>query len=57
MKQILIFTFYTDYNSKIIKIILFLFSFALSFTKNTLIFNDSTIHQIYEDQGKFNIIY
>ena len=59
MKQILIFTFYTytDYNSKIIKIILILFSFALYFTINALFFNDKTLHKIYEDQGKFNFIY
>ena len=59
MKHILIFTFYTytDYNSKIIKIILFLFSFALYFTINALFFNDKTIHKIYEDHGKFNFIY
>ena len=59
MKHILIFTFYTynDYNSKIIKIIIFLFSFALFFTINTLFFNDTTLHKIYEDQGQFNFIY
>ena len=57
--HILIFTFFTntDYNSKIIKIILFLFSFALYFTINTLFFNDETLHKIYEDQGNFNFIY
>jgi uncharacterized membrane protein len=57
--HILIFTFYTntDYNSKIIKIILFLFSFALYFTINGLFFNDETLHKIYEDQGNFNFIY
>ena len=43
-RQIIIFTFYTndDYNSKIIKISLFLFSFSIYFTINTLFFNDST---------------
>ena len=58
-KHIFIFTFITntDYNSKIIKIILFLFSFSLYFTINTLFFNDGTIHKIYEDQGNFNFIY
>ena len=59
IKHMLIFTFYTssDYNSKIIKIILFLFSFALFFTINALFFNDTTMHKIYQDQGKFNFIY
>ena len=58
-KHILIFTFYTnsDYNSKIIKIILFLFSFSLFLTVNALFFNDSNMHKIYEDLGKFNFIY
>ena len=59
MKHILIFTFYTsnDYNSKIIKIILFLYFFSLYFFINTLFFNDAILHKIYEDQGKFNFIY
>ena len=59
MKHLLIFTFYTytDYNSRIIKISLFLFSFGLYLTINTLFFNDPTIHKIYEDQGSFNFIY
>ena len=58
-KQILIFTFYTsnDYNSKEIKICLFFFSFALYFTVNALFFNDSTMHEIYENNGQFNFIY
>ena len=58
-KHVLIFTFYTksDYNSRIIKIILFFFSFALYYTINALFFTDSTMHKIYEDQGNFNFIY
>ena len=58
-KQIIIFSFYTynDYNLRIIKICLFAFNFSLYFTVNALFFNDSTMHQIYEDQGSFNIIY
>ena len=59
VKHIMVFTFYTksDYNSRSVKINLFLFSFALYYTVNTLFFNDSTMHQIYEDQGNFNFIY
>ena len=55
----MIFTFYTynDYNSKIIKIILFLFSLALYYTVNALFFTDSTMHKIYKDKGSFVIIY
>ena len=58
-KHLLIFTFYTssDYNSKIIKIILFFFFFALYYTVNALFFTDSTMHQIYIEQGRFNFIY
>jgi len=58
-RQIIIFTFYTndDYNSKIIKISLFLFSFSIYFTINTLFFNDSTMHNIYEAKGEYNFIY
>ena len=57
--HILIFTFYTsnDYNSREIKICLFIFSFAWLITLNALFFNDSTIHKIYEDKGDFNFIY
>ena len=51
--HLLVFTFYPnkDYNSRIIKLCLFLFSFALYYTINTLFFNDSTMHQIYTDEG------
>ena len=58
-KQLIIFTFYTstDYNSRLLKISLFLFSFALYITINALFFNDSTMHKIYEDQGNFNFLY
>ena len=59
MKHSLIFTFYTsnDFNSPIIKICFFLFSFSLYITINALFFTDSTIHKIYEDGGDFNFIY
>ena len=57
-KHILIFSFYTnDYNSKLIKITLFEFSFTLFYTVNSLFFNDSTMHKIYEEYGAFNFIY
>ena len=59
IKQLLIFTFYTktDYNSRIIKINLFFFFLILYFAVNAIFFNDSTMHQIFEDKGKFNFIY
>ena len=58
-KELVVFTFYTntDYNSRQLKIILFLLSFALFYTVNALFFNDSTMHQIYEDEGDFNFVY
>ena len=58
MKHILIFTFYTkDYNSRIIKIYLFFFTFAINFTINTLFFDDTNMHKIYKDKGHFNFVY
>ena len=59
IKHIVLFTFFNnnDYNSKIIKLDLFLFSFGLYFTINTLFFTDKTMHQIYKDKGVFKIIY
>ena len=59
MKHLIVFTFVTknDYNSKIIKIILFLFFFSLHYTINALFFNEAKMHRIYVDQGRFNFIY
>ena len=58
-KHLLIFTFYTknDYNSFVIKISLFYFSFSLLITVNSLFFQDSTMHKIYEDNGLFDFLY
>ena len=58
-KQIIAFTFcsFNDYNSGIIKKMIFFLSFALHYTINALFFNDSTMHKIYEDHGKFNFSY
>ena len=58
--NLLIFSFYcnnNDYNSQIIKIYLFFFLFSIHLTINALFFNDSTIHEIYIDEGEFNFIY
>ena len=59
MKHLIIFTFYTmnDYNSKIMKISLFLFLFSLYYAISALFFKDSTMQKIYEDHGNFNFIY
>ena len=58
-KHWLIFSFYSnaDYNPMIIKICLLSFSFALYYTINSLFFDDSTMHKIYEDEGIFNFVY
>ena len=58
-KHLLIFTFCTsnDYNSKVIKITLFFFTFALFYSTNAMFFTDSTMHEIFESKGKYDIIY
>ena len=58
-RHLLVFSFCNnkDYNSRIIKINLFFFTFAVNFTINALFFNDSTMHKIYEDGGEFDFIY
>jgi hypothetical protein len=59
-KNIIIFTFYTgnkDYNSFIIKICLLFFYLVLNAVISILFFNDSTMHTIYLDNGKFNLIH
>ena len=58
-KQLFIFTFcsFNDYNSGIIKKFMLFLSFALHYTTNALFFDESNLHQIYEDEGKFNIAY
>ena len=58
--HLLIFAFYSDnkdYNSQIIKIFLFFFSFTVELTVNALFFREETIHKIYLDEGEFNFIY
>ena len=58
-KHLLVFSFFNrrDYNSTIIKINLFLFTFSVNYTVNALFFNDSTMHEIYSDGGEFDFIY
>ena len=48
---------YDDYNSQIIKVFLFFFSFSSDLTINALFFNDDTMHKIYQDKGEYNLIY
>ena len=58
-KHLILFTFYAynDYNSQIIKICLFLFSFALYYTVNALFFNYTTMNRIYVDKGSYNLLH
>ena len=58
-KELIYFTFFLkdDYNSKIIKICLFLFSLCLDYAVNALFFNDKTMHKIYIDRGDYNFVY
>ena len=58
-KQLFLFTFcsFNDYNSGIIKKFILFLSFALHYTISALFFTDDTMHQIYEDGGKYNISY
>jgi len=46
-----------DYNSKIIKIDLFVFGFALNYTVNGSFFNDATMHNVYKSEGSFDFSY
>ena len=59
-KHLLIFSFYiynNDYNSKVIKIFLFFFTFSIHLTINAMFFNDDTMHDIYIKEGSYNFIY
>lgn len=58
-KQLILFTFYSvnDYNITIIKISFFIVSFSLFMTINGFFFSDDTMHKVYEDSGKYNILY
>ena len=58
-KHPFIFTFFfnNDYNSKIVKIDIFCISFAIYYTVNALFFDDDTMHQIYQNNGKLNLEY
>ena len=48
---------YNDYNSRIIKIFLFFFSLSSDLTINALFFNDNTMHKVYRDKGKYNLLF
>ena len=58
-KHPLIFSFIPikDFNTMIIKLDMFIISFSIYYTMNTLLFTESTIHKIYEDKGEYNFSY
>ena len=58
-KHLLIFSFFNnnDYNSKIIKIYLFFFNFAINYTISAMFYSETMMHQIYIDSGAFNFVY
>ena len=58
-KQLIIFTFIPidDYNLVLLKISLFLLSFSLYMTVNAFFFTDYTMHQIYTNNGNFNLLH
>ena len=57
-RNVILFTFIpqNDYNLIKIKICLFIISFSLYFTINSLFFTDKTMRKIYKEKGKYNII-
>ena len=59
LKHLFLFSFIpnNDYNSSIIKISLFFFSFALYYTINALFYTDNIMHDIYLNKGKYHFIY
>ena len=46
-----------DYNSMIIKLCIFLLSFDIYYVINFIFFDENAIHVLYENGGKFDIIY
>ena len=56
--NLILFTFCVgdDYNLKLVKICLFIFSFAMYLAFNCLLFNNSSMRKIYENKGTDGII-
>ena len=46
-----------DYNSRAIKVSIFIFNISSSIAINSLFFNDSTMHKLYTDHGSFDFLY
>ena len=58
-KHLLISSFFNtnDYNSRIIKIYLFFFTFTINYVVSAMFYTDETMHKIYVEAGSFNFIY
>jgi len=58
-KHILIFTFckIKDYNSRLNKLFIFLFTFYINFTVSVMFYSQYTMHKIYIDKGDFDFTY
>ena len=58
-KHLIILTFISndDYNVFLLKLSLFILSLALFFSINTLFYKDDTLHTIFSEHGKYNLIY
>ena len=58
-KHMIILTFVSndDYNVFLLKFSLFILSLALYFAINTLFYNDDSLHNIFSEQGRYNLIY
>ena len=54
---ILTFVSNDDYNVFLLKCSLFILSVSLFFAINTLFYRDQTMHQIFSQQGKYNLLY
>ena len=46
-----------DYNTMIIKLCLFSLSFSIYYAINFIFFDDKMLHEIYENGGKYDIMY
>ena len=58
-KHIIILTFVSndDYNVFLLKFSLFILSLALYFAIDTLFYSDDSLHNIFSEQGRYNLIY
>ena len=51
------FLYNQDYNTKILKIDSFFVNFAMLYALNGLFFDDDSMHNIYENKGKYDFLY